>query len=189
MTKTYIWQKIANANKLVGKYKDIDVISNPYIEPGIIYFLNTDNMYPKFPKPTKRIKKKKAIRRVRKTPLARLKREADKLMSQFIIARDKKCVICGSIKQLNNGHLISRRCNSVRWDDINCNCQCYPCNFLHTHRPEKYTAWFLDWYGKSVYKDLVDRSRKLIKVNREYLEKKIEYINIEHGLLEMERLP
>lgn len=130
----------------------------------------------KFPKPTKRIKKKKRLNRVRKTPIATLKRKADKLMSHYIIARDKKCVICGSTKNLNNGHLISRRCNSVRWDFVNCNCQCYPCNFLHTHRPERYTQWFIKSYGSLMYQDLVDRSKKLVKVNRGYLEAIIKII-------------
>lgn len=189
MVKTYTKQKfseeeylnIANASKLVGIYRGMDVISNPYIEPGIIYLLNENMM---FPKPTKQIKKKKHIRRERKTPIAKLKRQADSLMSKYIIARDKKCVICGSTKNLNNGHLISRRCNSVRWDDVNCNCQCYPCNFLHTHRPERYTQWFIKNYGSLMYEDLVDRSRKLVKVNRAYLEDIISFIQEKHIILE-----
>lgn len=129
-----------------------------------------------YPKPTRKLKTKKHMNKVKKTPIGTLKRRADKLMSQYIIGRDKKCVICGSTKNLNNGHLISRRCNSVRWDDVNCNCQCYPCNFLHTHRPERYTQWFVKRYGLSAYDNLVERSRSLVKVNREYLDAIIKWI-------------
>lgn len=138
----------------------------------------------KFAKLFKKKKTKKRMNRVKKTPIGTLKRKADKLMSQYIIARDKKCVICGSTKQLNNGHLISRRCNSVRWDDVNCNCQCYPCNFLHTHRPERYTQWFIKNYGSLMYEDLVDRSKRLVKVNREYLEDIISFIQEKHIILD-----
>ncbi len=137
-----------------------------------------------FPKPTKQIKKKKRVRRERKTPIAKLKRQADSLMSKYVIARDKKCVTCGSTSQPNCGHLISRRCNSVRWDFVNCNLTCYPCNFLHTHRPERYTQWFIKNYGSLMYEDLVDRSRKLVKVNRAYLEDIISFIQEKHIILE-----
>ena len=39
------FNEIASATKDTGlKYKGISIYTNPYIEPGIIYFINEDNM-------------------------------------------------------------------------------------------------------------------------------------------------
>lgn len=110
------------------------------------------------------------------TPVKSLKKKADVLMSLYIRKRDKRCVLCGTTLKLQCGHLISRRKNSVRWDDVNCNCQCWGCNLRHNQWPEYYTNWFIKEYGQSMYEDLVDRSQKIIKVNRVFLEGIIEKI-------------
>lgn len=134
----------------------------------------------KFPKPVSKPKKKRRLPRTRKTPVGKLKRLADSLMSKYIIARDKKCVTCGVAVGLTNSHLITRGKNSVRWDDVNCNCQCYSCNLRHEYYPEYYTKWFIQNYGQAMYEDLVDRSQKLVKVNRAYLDYIIDHIKVMH---------
>jgi hypothetical protein len=127
-----------------------------------------------FPKPVRKPKKKKGLNRVRKTPVGKLKKIADSLMSKWIIARDKKCITCGTTTGLTNSHLITRGKNSVRWDSVNCNCQCFSCNLRHEYYPEYYTKWFIKNYGQLMYEDLVDRSQVLVKVNRAHLERVIE---------------
>lgn len=114
-------------------------------------------MIKSFPKPVKVVKKKKGLNRVRKTPLAKLKRELDKLMSTYVIMRDKKCVVCGSTERLTCGHLITRGKETIRWDFLNCACQCWGCNYKHEFYPEEYTNWFIKRYGASTYDNLVSR--------------------------------
>lgn len=81
----------------------------------------------------------------------RLIKLLDEAVSQLVIARDKKCVQCGSKEKLTCGHLFSRGTYSTRWDLLNCNCQCWACNFGHTYDTSKYTKWFLDKYGQEVW--------------------------------------
>lgn len=90
--------------------------------------------------------------------------QCDKLISQYVRMRDKRCVVCGSTQNLQCGHLITRRSQSVRFDLRNCNAQCRGCNLLHEYRPERYTQWFINHYGTEVYNELVHKSKEIKKL-------------------------
>ena len=114
--------------------------------------------YPKFPK-----QKKRSIKS--------LKKECDHLMSLYVIQRDKRCIVCGSLKNLTNGHLFTRRYNAIRWSKINCNSQCLGCNFRHEFDPYPYTHWFLTKYGQDAYDRLHALGRAGVRLNKGYLRK------------------
>jgi len=89
------------------------------------------------------------VRRDMKKPSQ--KKKLDNLVSAYIRNRDKQCVICGSTNQLTNGHLFSRRHNSLRWDirpDGNCHTQCWPCNYKHVRDAVPYFNWYIKKFGK-----------------------------------------
>ncbi len=90
----------------------------------------------------------------RKPSRKTLIKKLDAIFSKYIRARDKYCVICGSPDQANNGHLFSRRHYATRWDELNCNQQCYPCNFKHTMDFVPYTQWFIKKHGQEVFDEL-----------------------------------
>lgn len=93
---------------------------------------------------------------------AKLVKEADRVFSLWIRKRDgNRCVQCGSREQLTCGHIISRRIQSVRFDEYNCHCQCWGCNSGHRYWPHKYTAWYVEKFGRESYLRLVERSRSL----------------------------
>ena len=86
-----------------------------------------------------------------------VKDKLDKLVSEFIRNRDGRCVICGSTDQPTNGHLFSRKHNSLRWDmrpDGNCHQQCWPCNFKHVHDTVPYFQWYIHKFGQERYDEL-----------------------------------
>lgn len=116
------------------------------------------------------LKRKTPLKRVKTTTTAQLKREADKLMSEYVRKRDKKCITCHTRVRLTCSHLITCSKNSVRWDELNCHCQCYGCNMRHEYYPEYYTAWYITNYGSSAYEELCARSQTRVKVNKGYLE-------------------
>jgi 5-methylcytosine-specific restriction endonuclease McrA len=62
-------------------------------------------------------------------------RKLDKLVSQIVIARDGKCIVCGTTQNLTCGHLFSRVAYSTRWDLDNCYAQCLSCNLRHEYDP------------------------------------------------------
>lgn len=80
-----------------------------------------------------------------------LVKQLDVIVSKLVIARDKKCVQCGSTTKLTCGHLFGRRAYSTRWDLVNCNCQCWACNYGHGLDTSKYTRWFMGKYGLPVW--------------------------------------
>ncbi len=86
-------------------------------------------------------------------------KKADAIIREIVMARDKRCVICGSPDNLQWSHLITRRKYSVRWDTRNSCMMCARCHFRH-HRqgPEEYVLWFLRNYGQEEYEALVLRS-------------------------------
>jgi len=71
-----------------------------------------------------------------------LRNKADRLFSQAVRERgDWQCAVCGSIKRLTCGHLISRSYNATRWDFQNAVAQCWSCNVKAKWDP----LWWEDW--------------------------------------------
>lgn len=77
------------------------------------------------------------IEKLRKDRTTRkgLVKRLDKIVSEIVRLRDKKCVICGSIDKLGCGHLFSRYAYSTRWDLENCYASCWSCNYRHEYDP------------------------------------------------------
>ncbi len=94
-----------------------------------------------------------------------LVKDLDRAFSNFIIKRDGSCVICGKTEVLAAGHLISRSCYAVRWDERNVFVQCRGCNMLHEFRPERFTMWFLDKHGLEAYRSLCADSKVQRKIS------------------------
>lgn len=123
------------------------------------------------PKPIKAIKSKK---RKKKTNRQLLERQADGLVREIVLRRDRFCV-CPAPKNGHGnvrtpGHLISRTRQSLRWSLLNTNEQCMSCNFLHEHKPEIYTAWFIRTFGAEVYQKLVSEAENVGKLSVEQLQ-------------------
>src|SRR3970282_1253899 len=81
-------------------------------------------------------------------------RKLDKLISKIVIARDPRCVTCGSINSPTAGHLFSRVAYSPRWDLNNVFRQCLACNFRHEHDSYPFSEWFRKNYSPSLYHKL-----------------------------------
>jgi len=85
----------------------------------------------------------KRIPRVKKTTLAALKRQADKLAGE-LCRRRGACERCGSKEYLQWAHMVSRRYHSTRWEDMNSFCLCRNCHTLFTYNPDRWIAWLME---------------------------------------------
>lgn len=98
--------------------------------------------------------------------VAQLKKEADKFYSQYIRLRDADrngvglCITCGvkkPWKELQNGHFVKRSVNSLRFNDENCNAQCYSCNVMKYGEQYKYAQEIDFKYGVGTAEKLYAR--------------------------------
>lgn len=105
-------------------------------------------------KPTRETREKKPKRVPASTRRKRLIKQLDEVCSLYVRKRDGRCVTCGSIDQPQCGHLVSRACYALRWDERNVHQQCAGCNLRHEFRPEIYTAWYIAEYGLPEYEKL-----------------------------------
>lgn len=82
----------------------------------------------------------KPAKKQAKPTITKLKREADKWFSKYVRFRDgNECITCGSTTgQIQCGHFMSRRYNATRYEEENCNAQCYRCNVLFYGEQYKY---------------------------------------------------
>lgn len=48
--------------------------------------------------------------------------------------------------------------------------QCQSCNFLHEHKPEIFTSWFLREFSVEMYQSLVEESENVKKLSVEELQ-------------------
>lgn len=98
---------------------------------------------------------------MKKWTLSRYKKELDAVFSKYIRYRDNgQCFTCpkkDDPKRMQNGHFLPRQYLAARYDEQNCNCQCYACNMLYGGQPATYAVRLETKYGKGT----VERLEKL----------------------------
>lgn len=129
------------------------------------------------------IKKKKSDKpRKRQTSKATLIKKLDKVFSLYIRLRDSdtngycRCISCGKIhywKEIQNGHYMSRRYLSTRFDEMNCNAQCVACNIFNQGNIQMYRQNLINKIGEK---------------NVDYLEYKAKGVMVHYSAFEMEQL-
>lgn len=95
--------------------------------------------------------------------VSQLKKDADKHFSIYIRLRDSdkngngKCITCpkkANWKSMQNGHFVSRRVSSLRYDDENCNLQCSGCNVFKHGEAFEYAKALDKKYGEGTAEKL-----------------------------------
>lgn len=112
--------------------------------------------------------------------IAKLKKELDIIFSKYIRYRDDgQCFTCpkkDDPKKMQCGHFVPRQYMSVRYDERNCNCQCYACNMLYNGQPSAYAVNLTKLYGEGIVEGLEShRNRVTKRTPAEYEELIIEY--------------
>jgi hypothetical protein len=127
----------------------------------------------------------KPLKAKRGTSTAALKRKATALHSQYVRARDGRCVRCGAVTgQLQCAHIISRRYAATRTYGRNAACLCATCHRRLTEHPHEHVAFFTTWLGSwDEYQALIDRANNGvgIKFNSDFWQEEIRRLV---GLLE-----
>lgn len=111
--------------------------------------------------------------------LAKWKKELDAVFSKFIRQRDDgQCFTCPKKdhwKSMQNGHFVPRQYLSLRFDERNCNCQCYACNMLYNGQPSLYAVNLKRKYGDSIIEELESVRLKETKLDANWYVDKIKY--------------
>ena len=104
-----------------------------------------------------------AVKPSRKSIVTKL----DTVFSRYIRQKDAvngiaTCVTCGKKdewKKLQNGHFMSRRHYSTRWDENNVGVQCYGCNI--TNQGQQFL--FSQYLGNNLAEEMVIKSKQIVK--------------------------
>lgn len=123
----------------------------------------------------------------KKGTLAWFKKELDRIFSIYIRMRDRGvCFTCGDIKHWKyqqNGHFVSRIHLSLRFDEINCHCQCAGCNIFKSGNMDEYSVRLVRKYGKNVLETLNKRKWETVKLDIAWYTDQIEGYNSKITLL------
>ncbi len=98
-----------------------------------------------------------------KKTLKSIVKRLDAIVRKIVLARDKRCVTCGSNETPQVSHYISRSHISTRWDLRNCNLQCSKCHLKDFHGGfvSRYQNYLRLKYGKGIVVTLEKEGRKL----------------------------
>jgi hypothetical protein len=116
--------------------------------------------------------------------ITKLKKELDKWFSLFVRLRESnndgvcQCFTCGKIdhyKRMQNGHFQSRRHNSTRWGEINCQVQCPACNVFRYGEQYRFALNLDAKYGEGTAEELEFKARQITKFTRADYEENITY--------------
>lgn len=80
--------------------------------------------------------------------------ELDKYTSLVVRRRDRRCVTCGTGRDLQCSHFYSRRHLVIRFNLINCNAMCGFCNRRHNRDPFPYMSYMQAKYGPEAVEEL-----------------------------------
>ena len=90
-----------------------------------------------------------------RSPRKRLEDKLDKACREYVLRRDRKCILCGSMDVLQNSHYIKRGHHALRWNLYNQHAMCRRCHFRHHHGYEYLYAEFMHkTYGQDVMDEL-----------------------------------
>lgn len=93
------------------------------------------------------------------------KADLDKAFSLFVRTRDQHCQVCGTDRNLQCAHIVSRRYMGVRWDPANAVALCRGCHLKYTVRPLEWEAWVIAQGGEEFYRKLKFRALAVTKVD------------------------
>jgi hypothetical protein len=123
---------------------------------------------------------------MKKSNIKTLKKRADAAFSLYIRYRDSKdflgerkteCITCGiwkPIKEMQNGHFVSRTCSKLRYSDTNCNSQCMPCNVMKHGDLYQYAKKLDLKHGNGTADRLHNQRTEYFKLTEEFLQKVID---------------
>jgi len=89
-----------------------------------------------------------------------------------------ECITCGKKddwKKLQCGHFMSRRHYSTRWNELNCQVQCYACNVIRYGEQYKFGHYLNKIYGSGCAENLEATSKQTFKLKDFELIEKIDY--------------
>lgn len=106
----------------------------------------------------------------KKKSISKLKKELDKIFSLYVRQKYSKqgqvrCYTCGvtkDIKEIQNGHFVSRSILSLRFDERNCRPQCVGCNIFGQGKTATF-GFNLDRESPGRVAELYSESQKIVK--------------------------
>tara|TARA_R100000935_G_scaffold9559_1_gene19390 strand:- start:274 stop:537 length:264 start_codon:yes stop_codon:yes gene_type:complete len=79
---------------------------------------------------------------------------------------------------MQNGHFMSRRYYSTRWNEDNCRPQCYGCNCHAQGRSYEFSLNLNKEYGYEISLELLQLSKETVKISNPELIEKTEYYKV-----------
>ena len=107
--------------------------------------------------------------------ITKLKKELDAIFSTYVRLRDctidgiATCVTCGDAKhykKMQNGHFMSRRHMSTRFEEKNTAVQCMGCNMYNQGMQYEMSKYLDRTYGKGTAEEMQFQSRQSKKISR-----------------------
>lgn len=89
-----------------------------------------------------------------------------------------ECYTCNAVKpvkEIQNGHFISRAIYTTRWSEDNCRPQCYSCNCCHHGRQYEFGEYLKSEIGVEAFENLWNSRHSLSNFSVSDYQDKIEY--------------
>jgi len=114
----------------------------------------------------------------KKLTRSKVVKKLDAVFSQYIRLRESvmgfsTCFTCGkedNWKKLQNGHFMSRKHYSTRWDETNCQVQCAGCNVFKYGEQYKFSIGLDQKYGSGTADKMLQQSKQIVKYSTMDLE-------------------
>lgn len=104
------------------------------------------------------------MKKEKKLSQSKLEKQLDKVWSEYVRGRDKRCQKCGGSGAVSAHHAFGRRHRATRWDVQNGVSLDYACHIHWAHRdPSGFTEWFRNHIGADQYERLAECHNQIVK--------------------------
>jgi hypothetical protein len=100
------------------------------------------------------------------------------IRTRFAVNNISTCFTCkkkDEWKKLQCGHFQSRKHYSTRWDETNCQVQCYGCNVMKNGEQYKFGLYLNSMFGEETAFNLMQKAKETLKIKDYELIEKINY--------------
>lgn len=130
------------------------------------------------------MRSRSSLKKQKPKSLSTLKKELDKVYSQYIRIREAdhsgnvSCYTCGSVrhwKKMHCGHFVSRTYLATRWNENNTKVQCPGCNLFGGGKPLDFEENLKKELGDTVVEEMKHSRHQILKIDRKWYEEKIAF--------------
>lgn len=116
---------------------------------------------------------------MKKTPIQKARDKADKLITPWILKKNKRCLLCGGVSQVAHHHIHKSQSTRLRYEESNLIPLCTACHCKLHHNESYWASKIVEIKGIKWFQMIDKMKNEYVKADRHFYEDNYERISKE----------